>query len=166
MTRVSASDGSVGEVVGVPTATFETVYAERWQSMVRFAALSTGSLDLAEEIVQDAFAELHLRWDKVDNAPAYVRVAVAHRCTSWVRRQRLERRHRVTPLTLERSDDRLVELVDAMRMLTPRQRAAVVLRYLEDLPEGEIARILECRPGTVKSLLARGLARLEEVLQS
>jgi RNA polymerase sigma-70 factor (sigma-E family) len=163
VTRLPASEGSIGDVVAVPTATFEAVYAERWQSMVRFAALSTGSVDLAEEIVQDAFAELHRRWDKVSNPPAYLRVAVAHRCTSWVRRQRLERRHRI-PLTLERSDSGLVELVDAMRALTPRQRAAVVLRYLDDMPETEIAQILQCRPGTVKSLLSRGLARLEEVL--
>jgi RNA polymerase sigma factor (sigma-70 family) len=162
---VPGSDGSVVDPAVAPTASFETIYIERWQSMVRFAALTTGSVDLAEEIVQDAFTQLHRRWEKVDNAPAYLRVAVASRCTSWVRRQRLERRHR-TALVLEHSDSRLVELVDAMRVLTPRQRAALVLRYLDDLPEVEIARILECRPGTVKSLLSRGLARLEEVLQA
>ena len=166
MSGLHAAKGTVDDVGGIAAVSFEMVYSERWLQLVRFAALSTGSLDLAEDIVQDAFAELHRRWDKVDNPSAYVRVAVAHRSTSWVRRQRLERRHRTTPLQLNHGDSRLVELVDAMRLLTPRQRAAVVLRYLDDLTESEIARILDCRPGTVKSLLARGLARLEEVLQA
>jgi RNA polymerase sigma factor (sigma-70 family) len=52
----------------------------------------------------------------------------------------------------------------ALRLLTARQRAAVVLRYFEDLPEVEIARLLGCRPGTVKSLLSRALAKLKGAL--
>ena len=51
-----------------------------------------------------------------------------------------------------------------MKVLTPRQRAAIVLRYLDDLPEAEIAVVLSCRPGTVKSLLARAPTRLQEVV--
>jgi RNA polymerase sigma-70 factor (sigma-E family) len=143
---------------------FDEFYRDRWQSMVRFAALTTGSTALAEEIVQDAFAEMLRKWDRVDNPPGYVRQAVAHRCTSWVRRQRLERRMSVHA-HIEQSDSRLIELLDAMGVLTRRQRAAVVMRYLDDLSEAAIAEALSCRPGTVKSLLARGLARLREVVE-
>jgi RNA polymerase sigma factor (sigma-70 family) len=50
---------------------------------------------------------------------------------------------------------------DALQVLTPRQRAAIVLRYFEDLPEREIAAALGCRPGTVKSLLSRGITKLK-----
>jgi RNA polymerase sigma factor (sigma-70 family) len=57
-------------------------------------------------------------------------------------------------------------MADALATLSDRQRKAVVLRFYEDLPEAEIAVLLGCRPGTVKSLLFRALARLREVLPS
>jgi RNA polymerase sigma factor (sigma-70 family) len=53
---------------------------------------------------------------------------------------------------------------DVLTVLSPRQRAAVVLRYYEDLPEAEIATLLGCRPGTVKSTLARALVLLKKEL--
>nr|MBA2437814.1 sigma-70 family RNA polymerase sigma factor [Acidimicrobiia bacterium] len=56
-------------------------------------------------------------------------------------------------------------MADALAMLNPRQRAAIVLRYYHDLPEAEIARLLSCRPGTVKSLLSRGIERLKGVIE-
>ncbi len=54
------------------------------------------------------------------------------------------------------------ETWEALRRLPDRQRAAIVLRFYEDLPEAEIARVLGCRPGTVKSLIHRGLARVRK----
>lgn len=144
---------------------FDDVYRQRWHQMVRFAALTTQSIELAEEIVQDAFAETYSRWGDVENPAAYVRRAVASRCTSWVRRRKLERRHRRAVVrALGQHDDHLIETLDALRSLTPRQRAAVYLRYVEDLPEHEIADALGCQPGTVKSLLARARAQLQETL--
>ena len=56
-------------------------------------------------------------------------------------------------------------LLDALATLSERQRVAIVLRYYEDLSEAEIAAALGCRPGTVKSLLHRGLAQLREVIE-
>jgi RNA polymerase sigma factor (sigma-70 family) len=53
----------------------------------------------------------------------------------------------------------------ALGVLSPRQRIAIVLRYFEDLPEREIADLIGCRPGTVKSLLARSLPKLEKELR-
>lgn len=144
--------------------TFRDTYVAQWQQMVRFAALTTGSVALAEEIVQDAFVDLSRRWANVANPRAYLRCAVSSRCTSWVRRQKLERRvpADARPFHL---DESLVELVDAMKVLSRRQRVAIVLRYLEDLSESEIAITLSCKPGTVKSLLARALARLRKELE-
>ena len=54
---------------------------------------------------------------------------------------------------------------DALKSVTPRQRAAIVLRFYEELSEREIAKLLGCRPGTVKSLLTRGLRTLRKELQ-
>ena len=56
------------------------------------------------------------------------------------------------------------ELLDALAQLTPRQRAVLVLRYFNDLSEAQVAEVLGCSPGTVKSNTSRGLARLREVL--
>jgi DNA-binding CsgD family transcriptional regulator len=57
------------------------------------------------------------------------------------------------------------ELLDALARLTPRQRAVLVLRYVNDLTEAQTAKVLGCSPGTVKSNTSRGLARLRGVLQ-
>jgi RNA polymerase sigma factor (sigma-70 family) len=62
-------------------------------------------------------------------------------------------------------DERAIVVRDALRLLTPRQRAAVVLRFYADLPEREIADLLGCQPGTVKSTLAQSLSKLAKELQ-
>ena len=59
----------------------------------------------------------------------------------------------------------LVELADALAVLPERQRAAIVLRYYADLPEAEIAELLGCRPTTVRTLVARGMVALREVIE-
>src|SRR4051812_11488456 len=81
-----------GFVIGkAHAATFVSFYRSHWLPMVRFASLTTGSMSLAEEIVEDAFAEIYGRWDRIEVPIGYLRRAVSHRCTSWVRRQQLER---------------------------------------------------------------------------
>ncbi len=142
---------------------FDTFYRDRWQPTVRFAALTTGSVALAEEVAQEAFTEVLHRWSELRSPAAYLRRCVASRCTSWVRRQRLERRV-VVHAPLGHVDTHLVEMIDVLRRLSPRQRAAVYLRYVDDLSEAEIADSLSCRPGTVKSLLARARTQLESEL--
>lgn len=160
----SSQRSVAGAGVSLEDGRYTDVYRTRWQQMVRFAALTTGSVSLAEEIVQDAFADTFAQWDSVENPTAYVRRAVASRCTSWVRRRQLERRADLDA-PLVHHDEHLVELLDALKSLTHRQRAAVVLRYFEDLTESDIARTLDCRPGTVKSLLARARAQLKKGLR-
>ncbi len=146
---------------------FDAVFAAQYPSLVRLAYLTTGSRSCAEDVVQDAFVEWYRRYDQVREPAAYLRRAVASRSTSWLRRRLLERRHRdpgwgeaVVP-GLE-ADAAAVR--GALTRLTPRQRAAVFLRYYLDLSEAEIAETLRCRPGTVKSILHRSLAALREQL--
>jgi RNA polymerase sigma factor (sigma-70 family) len=117
--------------------------------------------------VQDAFVRVFARWAEVETPRAYLRQAVVNACRSQQRRQSRELRHRqgsAQPATI--GDAEIDEMADALATLSDRQRKAVVLRFYEDLPEAEIALLLGCRPGTVKSLLFRALARLREVLPS
>jgi RNA polymerase sigma-70 factor (ECF subfamily) len=85
-----------------------------------------------------------------------------------VRRRTTERRYderqRQEPPTW--TDPDTIEVMDAIRRLPTRQRAAVVLRYLADWPEADIAHALDCRPGTVKSLLSRARTQLAKELTS
>ncbi|MGN9909219.1 sigma-70 family RNA polymerase sigma factor [Phytohabitans sp. LJ34] len=146
--------------------TFDVVYTAHYVPLVRLAYLTTGTLPAAEDVVQDVFAEWFRRVDTVRDPAAYLRRAVVSRCTSWVRRRILERRHGATAhLDAATPPDVDTPAVRAALLrLNPRQRAAVFLRFYLDLPEQEIAAALGCRPGTVKSLLHRSLAVLREHL--
>lgn len=145
---------------------FVDVYNDRYLTMVEIARLTTGSNAIAEDLVQDAFADLYRRFEHVRSADAYLHRAVISRCTSWVRRRATERRYQ------ERSrherpvstDPETVGVFDAVQRLPIRQRAAIVLRYFADWSEADIAQALRCRPGTVKSLLSRARTQLFEEL--
>ncbi|GAA2356116.1 RNA polymerase subunit sigma-24 [Catellatospora methionotrophica] len=149
------------------------VYAHEYAGLVRLAYVTTGSLAAAEDVVQDVFADWFRldgdRRDEIREPAAYLRRAVLSRCTSWVRRRVLERRHAAAPALTPPASDApsqadIAAVRAALRRLTPRQRAAVFLRYYLDLPEAQVAAELACRPGTVKSLLHRSLTRMKDVL--
>ena len=145
---------------------FDGVYGAHYASLVRLAYLTTGSLPAAEDVVQEAFIEWWRRRDHVHAPAAYLRKAVVSRCTSWVRRRALERRHRdqAAPPAVNTPGADVPAVRAAVATLSPRQRAAVFLRFYLDLPEAQIAEALGCRPGTVKSLLHRSLLTLREHL--
>jgi len=166
-----AAEESRGYVTQSSARPFVDVYRSRYDELVRVARLTTGSLELAEELVQDAFADLYRRYDTVRRPDAYVQRAVMGRCTSWVRRRVIERRH----VERRHLDGRLPEpewsndpdtlaVVDALGRLPVRQRAVVVLRYLADWSEVEAAEALGLRPAAARSLLARARARLAQEL--
>lgn len=145
------------------TSAFEDVYRVQWLPLVRLATLTTGDLPTAEEIVQDAFVSLFRRWESVEQPEAYVRLAVVHGCTDWVRRQQVERRH--LHRWTRQGEVRPPEVLDdILGVLSPRQRAAVVLRFYEDWSEADIAEALGCRRGTVKSMLHRSIQLLRKEL--
>jgi RNA polymerase sigma factor (sigma-70 family) len=144
----------------------DELFTTNYAPMVRLAHLMVGSAAVAEEIVQDALVRVSRKLDRVDNPGAYLRVAVMNGCRNERRRKAIERRYRDAGAgaTREAALDSYQELADALAALPAKRRAAVVLRYYADLPEAEIAAVLDCRPGTVKSLLHRGLAQLKEAL--
>lgn len=135
--------------------------------MVRLATLLVGSHHLAEEVVQDAFATVDERWERIDRPGAYLRTVVVNGCRAVLRRRELERRHdgMAAVENIEHLPTGLVELRDALNCLSNRQRVVVILRYFADLPDAEIADTLGCRPVTVRSLARRALAKLREELE-
>ena len=142
------------------------LYRAEQPGMVRLAHLLTGSIEVAQEVVHDVFVQLHGRLDRIDNPPAYLRTAVVNRCRSQLRRRSLEQVHREQRAPAPTLPPELDETWAALRALPPRRRAALVLRYYADLPDDEIARLLGCRPATVRSLIHRGLESLREVLDA
>jgi RNA polymerase sigma-70 factor (sigma-E family) len=148
----------------VPEDAFESIYNALYDRLVRLARLTSADTVPAEEIVQDAFVQLYRRWSSVREPAAYLRIAVVNGCRSWGRRRRVQPRpsQQRPPEPVLEGDALAVR--EALRILSPRQRAAVVLRYFEDLPEAEIAHVLGCRPGTVMSLLSRSMTKLKGAL--
>lgn len=142
---------------------FDAVYAASWGSIARFAHLVVGSREVGEELAQDAFLGLLRHFDRVDAPVAYLRRSVVNAATSHRRRAMRERS--ATAAVREHVDPpELDETRALLARLPPRQRAVLVLRFYEDLPEADIAAVLGCRPGTVKSLCSRGLGRLRKDL--
>jgi RNA polymerase sigma factor (sigma-70 family) len=141
----------------------EAVYASAYRELLRVAYLLTGSGPAAEDVVHDVFCKVGPRIAELDNPAAYLRVAVVNRCRSLYRRA--SRAPRLDPSPDAELDVGLFELREALAALPARQRAAIVLRYLCDLPDQEIADILGCRLATVRSLVHRGLDDLRRVIK-
>jgi RNA polymerase sigma factor (sigma-70 family) len=142
---------------------FEVVYEREFHAMVRLATALVDADDQAEEVVQEAFAQLYLRYGTVANPGAYARMCVLNGCRKVLRRRRLLR-HQPAP-TEEHSGLGFNHVLDTVRALPAKQRNAIVLRYELQLSDQEIADTLGMPIGTVKSTLHRALARLRtEVL--
>lgn len=143
---------------------FDDVFRRESEAMVRVAFLMVRSAPQAEEIVQDAFTRLLERWGRVPHPGAYLRTCVVNGCKDAFRRRALERRRAAAELAPP-ADLEADYLADALAALPVKRRAAIVLRYYEGLSEAEIANVLRVRPGTVKSLVHRGLLQLREVIE-
>jgi RNA polymerase sigma-70 factor (sigma-E family) len=150
--------------------TFDEFVVASATRLLRSAFALTGDRAAAEDVVQDVLERLYIAWPRVDDPLAYCRRALINRSTNrWRNRRRhpeislTDSHDRATTDVAAQSDDRDA-LMRAIAILPPRQRAVVVLRYLDDLSETDSARLLGCSVGTVKSQTARALARLREVL--
>ncbi|WP_166385045.1 SigE family RNA polymerase sigma factor [Catellatospora methionotrophica] len=141
-----------------------------WPRHLRLALLLTGDRWQAEELLQDSLVKLYERWrrlSRTDDLHAYLRKVLVNNHTSLWRRRRRENlvadvpEHAVADGPA--GPDALV-LRDALRALPPRQRAVVVLRHYEDLPEREVAQVLGCAVGTVKSQHAKAIAKLRQAM--
>lgn len=137
----------------------------RERSLLRTAYLLTGDLHRAEDLVQDAFIKVALRWPRLagGNPDAYARTVIVRANVSWWRRTRREQVVPAVPDTSQPEGDsveRRLVLQRALSRLTPKQRAVIVLRFYEDLTEQQVATTLGVSVGTVKSQTAAALARL------
>ena len=147
------------------------LYEEQLAAMTRLAHLITGSNLVAQDVVHDAFLKLSGRLDQIDTPAAYLRVIVVNESRSWLRHRAVVDRHDRSLRAadaVEPEPDLPVELGrvwTAMRVLSERQRVAVVLRFWLDLPVAEVAELMDCPTGTVKSLVHRALQILEEELR-
>jgi RNA polymerase sigma-70 factor (sigma-E family) len=161
------------EAIGVDEAEvggrLAELYALHAADAIRLGYLLTGDRMLAEDLVQDAFVKLagrlaHLRDPGAFDA--YLRRTVVNLANSHFRRKRVEmiylRRTANEPQRTAPGPDtqRSDELWNGLQRLPVRQRTAIVLRIYEDLPEGQVAEFLGCRPSTVRSLVARGLTQM------
>lgn len=158
----------------VAVGRLEDLYVRHAPAALRLAFFLTGDRELAQDLVQDAFVRIagrfgHLRTP--DAFEAYLRRTIVNLFTSHLRRLRLERaelaRERAArpietmPADAVEHDD----LVRALRHLPERQRAAVVLRFYEDLTEREAADVLRCSTGAVNSLVSRAMASLRDEMR-
>ena len=145
------------------------MYVRSAPGAIRLAYLLTGDQPLAEDLVQEAFLRFpgrlhHLR--EPEAFDAYLRRTVVNLSKNVFRRRAVERAYlerESATAHVEQHDPDVAEYESmraALLSLPARQRAAIVLRYYEDLPESDIADILRCRPATVRSLVARGLEQL------
>ena len=144
-----------------PPDAFEDFYRREWPRAVRLAALLTQTAG-AEDVAQEAFTRVYPKWRQIENPQAYLRAAVVNGCRNAAVRANTAK----AKLPLVAIDDAVQfefdALADAVASLPYRPRAVLVLRYYEDCTEAEIAEILSCRPGTVKSLASRALEQLKK----
>ncbi|MGI8665282.1 MAG: SigE family RNA polymerase sigma factor [Jatrophihabitans sp.] len=147
---------------------FEEYARQRSRQLLRLAMVITADAGTAEDAVQEVLIRAHTRWARIDTLPhphAYLRRMVVNECLSWRRKWgRIEARPDIEldrPLadhgTLLADRD---ALAGEIAKLSPKIRAAIVLRYYEDLSDIEIAEVLSCRAVTVRGYIHRGLKAL------
>jgi RNA polymerase sigma-70 factor (sigma-E family) len=149
-------------------ADFRDYVRARGRALLRTAYLLTGNMADAEDLVQSALAKTFQAWDRIEDRAAidgYVRRAMVNTHISWWRRRKVDE------FPTDEIPDQPVadiseesELQDTLRRaiekLPQRMRAAVVLRYYEDMTEAEVAKVLGVSQGTVKSTVSRAVAKL------
>lgn len=147
----------------VSRTTFVGLYQAQFAHMVRVAWLIVGSVALAEDIVQDAFIRVSRRYDTIEHPEAYLRTAVVNGCRNELRR--LRRLSPDSPPEELVNDLELATIFDALGSLRGRRRAVLVLRYVDDRSDEDIAELLGVRRSTVRSLARRSLEALRRTLE-
>ncbi|MCW2884587.1 MAG: hypothetical protein QOE54_1282 [Streptosporangiaceae bacterium] len=152
---------------------FVRFVAERGNALMYTALLMCNSRQDAEDALQSALEKAYRHWGRLDadsDPEPYVKRILVNLLISRARRWKVLREiHMARPPEVPtvapiHAVELRAELMNELRSLGPRQRAVIVLRYWEDLSEIEIAKVLDCSVGTVKSQASRGLARLRERL--
>lgn len=144
---------------------FEELYRRERVGLVRFALLVTGSRATAEDVVQESFLRLRSTSTELTDPVRYLRRIVLNEARQVLRRRAIERRHALTDpgVVLPPELDQMWHLLDG---LSEKRRVALVLRYYEDLPFSEIARLMDVGESTARSLVHRGLKSLRRKLDA
>jgi RNA polymerase sigma-70 factor (sigma-E family) len=165
-------------MAGRDSAAFAEFAAARSAALFRAAYLMVGDHGLAEDLLQEALTKTYVAWPRlrdVANAEAYTRKAITTTAISWWRRKSWQAEKPRDDVPEGPARDRSADedaaafaerdwLWAELQKLPPRQRAAIVLRYYEDLTEAQTAAALGCSVGTVKSQVSTGLRRLRDRL--
>jgi RNA polymerase sigma-70 factor (sigma-E family) len=152
----------------VDDADFREFVTSRGRALLRTAYLLTGNLADAEDLVQSALAKTYQAWNRIEDRGAldgYVRRAIVNTHISWWRRRRVDEfptdEIPDQPVVDPSGDTDLRDTVRrAIDRLPHRMRAAVMLRFYEDMTEAEVAEVLGVSQGTVKSTVSRAVAKL------
>lgn len=155
--------------------TYEDFVDSRLPALLRYAVMLTGDQHTAQDLVQETMVRCQLNWRRVarsDSPDGYVRKMLTNqfvdlRRGSWLRRVLLRAEPDPAQVVAADHADASAERDRVWGMLSRlprRQRAALVLRYYEDLPDGEIAEVLGCAVGTVRSSISRALSTLRAEL--
>ena len=150
---------------------FAEFYTDHKRSALRLAYLLTGDGELAEEVVANVFVRLYPKHTTIEEPAGYIRRAIINEVNSTFRKFAVRRRYAETHRSSDAAaadsgvDDRDA-VQRALLMLPVRQRAAVAMRYLDDLSEADTATALGVSVGTVKAQVSRGLDRLREILDA
>lgn len=152
------------------TAAFEQFFLAEHTKLVAIALGWTGDRDAAREVAQEAMVRAHREWHRVstlDRPGAWARRVLINLLIDRRRRERRERdlvERLGPPSAIDGPAAQDTRWWEAVRALPDRQRAAITLHYLEDLPIAEVAGILEIAPGTVKSTLSQARDNLRAAL--
>ena len=154
-------------------AAFADFVTTRSGALHRAAYLMVGDVGLAQDLVQEALTKTYVAWPRLRdraNAEAYTRKVITNTALTWFRRKGWYGEQPAADLpehTEGGHADRVAErtsLMHALAQLPPRQRAAIVLRFYDDLTEAQTAAAMDCAVGTVKSQVSAGLAKLRALL--
>jgi RNA polymerase sigma-70 factor (sigma-E family) len=155
-------------------AAVSELYQQHWAGLLRLAVLMVDDRQAAEDVVQEAFAELYRRWPlrESDAALGYLRTAVVNRSRSVLRRRKVARLyippHQAPNASAETAavlSEERSQVQQALQGLPPRTREVLVLRYYLDLAFAEIAQILGISESSARATSSRGLAVLTERLE-
>lgn len=153
------------------------LFDEHYDGLCDLAFLIMGDRHMAEEIVMEALLKTFTGWGRIRDkrrSDVYLKRAVVNLCRSKIRRKMIEVRQNAV---YRRREERKApdwdpdvhetsrEVWAAIKQLPPRQRTAIVLHYVHALPESEIAEIMDCSVGTVRSQLSRARGKLQGMLE-
>ena len=149
---------------------FHAFFESESDPLRRFGAFLVGDAEQGAELAQEALVRVYKNWSRIEDADPgpYARRILLNLVRSAHRRRLVERKHLRPVEDIGRHDtihvDNWLRVSAALQTLPPMRRAAIVLRFYEDLPEAQIAAVLDRPLGTIKSDIHRGLAALRPLL--